>query len=100
MSASTTNERLKAWVDEWIGILQPDDVYWCDGSAEEYERLCQALVDGGTFTDSTRRSGPTATGHTAIRAMSRASRTARSSVPPIRPMPGPTNNWREPAEHA
>ena len=42
MSASTTNERLKAWVNEWVGVLQPDDVYWCDGSAEEYERLCQA----------------------------------------------------------
>ena len=51
MSASTTNERLKAWVSEWTAVLQPDEVYWCDGSAEEYDRLCKNLVDSGTFTE-------------------------------------------------
>ena len=50
MSATTTNTRLQQWVDEWAAILQPDRVHWCDGSAEEYEQLCQELVDGGTFT--------------------------------------------------
>ena len=50
MSATTTNTRLQQWVDEWAAILQPDSVYWCDGSAEEYDELCQVLVDGGTFT--------------------------------------------------
>ena len=49
MSASTTNERLKAWVSEWEAVLQPDSVHWCDGSAEEYETLAQQLVDAGTF---------------------------------------------------
>ena len=50
MSGSSNNERLNKWVAEWAAIMQPDDIYWCDGSAEEYERLCQQLVDSGTFT--------------------------------------------------
>ena len=49
MSGTTSNERLKKWVDDWAAILQPSDIYWCDGSADEYDRLCQLLVDSGTF---------------------------------------------------
>ena len=49
MSGTTTNQKLIAWVEQWREILQPDDVYWCDGSAEEYERLCNELVAAGTF---------------------------------------------------
>ena len=45
----TRNPKLLAFVEEWRAVFEPDDVYWCDGSAEEYDRLCQALVDGGTF---------------------------------------------------
>ncbi len=43
------NERLLAWVEEWAAITQPDQVLWCDGSAEEYDRLCASLVESGTF---------------------------------------------------
>jgi len=50
MSATTNNAKLKSWVDEWAAILQPKDIYWCDGTADEYNRLCQSLVDAGTFT--------------------------------------------------
>ncbi len=46
----TNNKALLAWVDEDRRPDHPDDVYWCDGSAEEYNRLCQLLVDAGTFT--------------------------------------------------
>src|SRR4029079_1430846 len=50
MSGTTTNQRLMEWVDEWVQVLEPSDVHWCDGTLEEYERLCAALVEGGTFT--------------------------------------------------
>ena len=49
MTATTSNAKLKAWVEEWAEIFQPDAIHWCDGSAEEYDALAQQLVDGGTF---------------------------------------------------
>lgn len=50
MSATTNNEKLKSWVEEWAAILQPQNIHWCDGTADEYNQLCQSLVDAGTFT--------------------------------------------------
>ena len=36
MAATTSNTRLTQWVNDWAEILQPDSIYWCDGTADEY----------------------------------------------------------------
>ena len=51
LEAPTTvkNKKLVAWVDEMAKLCKPDQVYWCNGSKEEYDRLCEEMVAGGTF---------------------------------------------------
>ena len=50
MAATTENQRLTEWVDQWAAVFQPDAIHWCDGSAEEYDALAESLVASGTFT--------------------------------------------------
>ena len=45
----TKNKKLQSWVEEAAALCQPDSIYWCDGSQEENDRLCEELVQKGTF---------------------------------------------------
>jgi phosphoenolpyruvate carboxykinase (GTP) len=47
--AYVKNKALREWVQEMAALCKPDSVYWCDGSQEEYDRLCELMVQSGTF---------------------------------------------------
>ena len=47
--AYVKNARLIAWVAEMAALCKPAAIHWCDGSQEEYDQLCQQLVNAGTF---------------------------------------------------
>ncbi len=98
MSGKTTNQALKQWVAEWAEILEPDDVYWCDGSQKEYDDLCQDLVEAGTFTKLDENKRPNSYwAHSDPGDVARVEdRTFICSASPDDA--GPNNNWREPSE--
>jgi phosphoenolpyruvate carboxykinase (GTP) len=96
--APTTNKKLLDWVGEIADLTQPDAIHWCDGSAEEYDKLAETLIEAGTFERLSDAKRPNS-----YLALSDPGDVARvedrtficsESVADA----GPTNNWREPGE--
>ena len=98
MSGTTSNQRLQQWVKDWADVLAPDAILWCDGTAEEYDALCQTLVDSGTFTKLDEAKRPNSYwAHSDPADVARVEdRTFICSTKADDA--GPNNNWRDPDE--
>ncbi|QDU72080.1 phosphoenolpyruvate carboxykinase (GTP) [Mucisphaera calidilacus] len=94
----TNHAKLKAWVEEVAQLTQPDAIEWADGSPEEYQRMLDLMVEGGTaeWLDSAKkpnsvliRSDPADVARVEDRTFI-CSKDQKDA--------GPTNNWKDPEE--
>jgi phosphoenolpyruvate carboxykinase (GTP) len=94
----TNHKKLIAWVEEWKNLCQPEEVYWCNGSEEENQKLLDLMVESGAAVklDETKRPGcyyfqsdPSDVARVEDRTYISTSKKVDA---------GPTNNWCDPAE--
>jgi phosphoenolpyruvate carboxykinase (GTP) len=95
---NTTHKKLISWVQEMTKLCTPDRVFWCDGSEQENQALCDLMVKNGTFIKLDKKKRPGS-----YLARSHSSDVARVEdrtfiCSKTKDEAGPTNNWADPAE--
>ncbi len=98
MPYPTQHKKLISWVEEIAALTTPDRIHWCDGSDQEYDDLCQLLVENGTFTRLSPIKRPNSYYATSdpgdvARVEDRTFICSKDEHDA-----GPTNHWREPSE--
>ena len=95
-TSMVTNEKLQLWVDEVAALTQPDEIYWCDGSEQEWEQITSGLIEAGTFVRLAKKpnsfwcaSDPSDVARVEDRTFICSANEADA---------GPTNNWMNPIE--